>query len=59
VEEKDCADLCRGDPFVEIIQNGVSRATYERVKPSDAPRIVDEHIVNGKVVRDLILASAD
>jgi NADP-reducing hydrogenase subunit HndB len=57
VETEDCSELYRGEPFVDIIQNGESRVTYGNVKPSDAPRIVDEHIVNGQIVQDLVVDS--
>jgi NADP-reducing hydrogenase subunit HndB len=56
VEMKDCSRLCRGAPFVDIIRHDAPRVTYAHMKPSHAFRVVDEHIVNGKVVRDLAVS---
>jgi NADP-reducing hydrogenase subunit HndB len=55
VETEECSSPCQGAPFVDIILNGAPRVTYGRVKPSQAVRIVDEHIVNGQIVRDLVI----
>lgn len=46
------------DVLMDIITPQGSRVTYEYVKPSDVPRIVEEHIVNGLPVKKL-LASKD
>jgi NADP-reducing hydrogenase subunit HndB len=55
IETKDCSGRCRGEPFVDIIRSDTPRVTYERVEPSNAFRIIDEHIVHGQVVHDLIV----
>ncbi|MDR1649582.1 MAG: (2Fe-2S) ferredoxin domain-containing protein [Synergistaceae bacterium] len=59
VETKDSSRPCRGEPFIDIIRCGTPRVTYGHVKPSHAFRIIDEHIVNGRIVRDLVLPSSE
>ncbi|MDR2175060.1 MAG: (2Fe-2S) ferredoxin domain-containing protein [Synergistaceae bacterium] len=59
VETENCSRLCCGEPFVEIIQNGAPRVTYRHVRPSNAFRIIDEHIVNGKLIKDLIVPTEE
>jgi NADP-reducing hydrogenase subunit HndB len=54
VETKDCSRLCRGEPFIDIIQSDAPCVTYGHVEPSIAFRIVDEHLVNGQVLQDLV-----
>ena len=59
VETTGCIGMCQDEPLVDIIREGTSRITYGRVKPADAARIVADHIVNGKIVDDLVIGRAD
>jgi NADP-reducing hydrogenase subunit HndB len=59
VETRDCSRRCRGEPFVDVIGCDASSVTYGHVKLSNVFRIVDEHIVNGQVVQDLVAPSED
>ncbi len=51
-----CIGVCRLEPIVEIIDNN-KRYTYINVKESDVERIIDEHILNGQVLEELIIDS--
>ena len=55
VETAGCAGKCESEPLVDVIRDGAPRVTYGRVKPSDAARIVADHIVNGQVVQELVV----
>ncbi len=44
------------EPVVEIVERDRPRVLYGHVDPAGARRIVAEHIVNGAVVEDLVLA---
>ena len=44
------------EPVVDVIENGKPAVTYGNVDPEKARRIVAEHIVNGKVVNDYVVA---
>ena len=59
VETTGCIGMCQSEPLVDVIREGNSRITYGRVKPSDAARIVTDHIVNGQIVQDLLIGRAD
>ncbi len=59
VETTGCIGMCQDEPLVDVIREGTSRITYGRVKPADAARIVADHIVNGKIVDDLVIGRAD
>jgi NADP-reducing hydrogenase subunit HndB len=59
VETTGCIGMCQSEPLVDVIREGTSRVTYGRVKPSDAGRIVAEHIVNGQLLQDLVIGRAD
>ncbi len=47
-----CIGVCRLEPIVEIFDPDGSKATYVRMTPEKAVRIVAEHIVNGRVCLD-------
>ncbi len=55
VETMGCIGLCPGEPLMEVIGADGSRVTYGNLTPQDIPRIVDEHILGGRVVADKIL----
>ena len=59
VETTGCIGMCQSEPLIDVIREGASRITYGRVKPSDAARIVADHIVNGQIVQDLVIGRAD
>lgn len=43
------------NPVVKIVEDGVKTAVYANVTADMARRIVDEHIINGKIVEEYIL----
>ena len=59
VETTGCIGMCQDEPLIDVIREGASRITYGRVKPSDAARIVADHIVNDQIVEDLVIGRAD
>jgi len=59
VETTGCIGMCQSEPLVDVIREGASRITYGLVKPSDAARIVTDHIVNGQIVQELVIGRAD
>ena len=58
VETTDCVGMCQSEPLVDVIRDDAPRVMYGRVKPSDAARIVADHIVNGRIVQDLLVEKA-
>lgn len=44
------------EPIVEVIERDRPKVLYGSVDPAGARRIVAEHVVNGAVVEDLVLA---
>ena len=51
-----CIGMCQKEPLVDIVRSGEPRVTYGNVKPEDVPRIISEHLVNGRIVSDLVVA---
>ncbi len=50
VETVGCIGMCVYEPLVDIEQAGQSRITYRNIKPSMVPRLIEEHLINGRVV---------
>ncbi len=56
VLQTGCIGMCQKEPLVDVVRPGEPRVTYGNVKPEDVPRIVSDHIVNGRIVSELVVA---
>ena len=56
VETTGCIGMCQKEPLLDIVRPGEDRVTYGPVSPTDVPRIIADHLVNGQVVEDLVVA---
>ena len=54
-----CIGVCRLEPMVDVFDTDGSKVTYVKLTPEKAARIVSEHIVNGRICRDLTIGAAD
>ena len=51
-----CPNLRRVMSLPHSAVPGEDRVTYGPVKPTDVPRIIADHLVNGNIVEDLVVA---
>ena len=56
VLQTGCIGMCQKEPLLDIVRPGEDRVTYGPVKPQDVSRIIADHLVNGIVVEDLVVA---
>lgn len=56
VLQTGCIGMCQKEPLLDIVRPGEDRVTYGPVSPTDVPRIIGDHLVNGVVVEDLVVA---
>jgi NADP-reducing hydrogenase subunit HndB len=56
VLQTGCIGMCQREPLVDVVRPGEPRVTYGNVKPEDVPRIISDHVVNGRIVSDLVVA---
>lgn len=56
VLQTGCIGMCQKEPLLDIVRPGEDRVTYGPVSPRDVPRIIADHLVNGVVVEDLVIA---
>lgn len=59
VAQTGCIGMCRLEPMVEITVPGQDKVTYVKVTPDMVPRIVAEHVVNGKPVDEYTIGAAE
>ena len=56
VLQTGCIGMCQKEPLMDIVRPGEDRVTYGPVYPTDVPRIIAEHLVNGNIVEDIVVA---
>jgi len=59
VVQSGCMGLCEVEPTVEVHMEGQSPIVYGHVTPEQAKRIVQQHILGGKVVSDLMVRKGE
>jgi NADP-reducing hydrogenase subunit HndB len=50
-----CIGMCSKEPLVDIQQGDEPRVTYGNVSPAMVPRLIDEHLLQGKVVDEWVV----
>ncbi len=50
-----CIGMCSKEPLVDIQQGDEPRITYGNVNPKMAPRLIEEHLVQGGVVEEWVV----
>jgi len=50
-----CIGMCSREPLVDIQQGDEPRVTYGNVTPAMVPRIIEEHLIRGKVVEEWVV----
>lgn len=56
VRKTGCIGLCEKEPLVDVKLPGEARVTYGNLSIEDAKRLISEHLENGNIVRDLVIA---
>jgi len=55
VRQTGCIGMCEKEVLVDVVRPGEPRITYGNVTAADVPRIVAEHVINGRVVEELVV----
>ncbi|MFI3167921.1 MAG: (2Fe-2S) ferredoxin domain-containing protein [Bacillota bacterium] len=56
VVQTGCIGMCRLEPIVEVYAPNKSKVTYVKVTEDMVAKIVSDHIVNGNVVTEYVIA---
>ena len=57
VTQTGCIGICQFEPVVEIVAPGQEKVTYVRMTPEKAMRVVNDHLVNGRVVTEFTIGA--
>ncbi len=50
-----CIGMCSKEPLVDVQQGNEPRVTYANVTPAMVGRIIEEHLVQGRVVEEWVV----
>lgn len=56
VTQTGCIGMCEKEPLIDVKLPGKERITYGNLSDADVKKIISEHVVNGNVVTDLVIA---
>ena len=59
VEPVGCIGMCAKEPLVDIEQAGKARVRYANITPDHVPRLIEEHLIRGKVVEEWAIGRLD
>lgn len=55
VTQTGCIGLCEREPIVQVVSGDNPKVTYGKVTPEVAKRIMDEHVLGGRVVQAYVI----
>jgi NADP-reducing hydrogenase subunit HndB len=59
VAQTGCIGMCRFEPMVEVYKPGEEKVTYVKVTAAKAMRIVNEHVMQGKVIDEYTIGAEE
>ena len=59
VVQTGCIGLCRVEPIVEVLEKDGSKTTYINMTAEKIAKVIDEHIIGGKVVDEYTITVVD
>ena len=55
IRQTGCIGMCEKEVLVDVVRPGEPRITYGKVTPASVSRIIAEHVVNGRIVEDMVV----
>lgn len=59
VSQTGCIGICQYEPVVEVFEPGKEKVTYIKMNPEKAKKVMEEHIIGGKVVTEYVIGSIE
>ena len=56
VTQTGCIGMCEKEPLIDVKLPGKERITYGNLDTDDVKQIIVEHVINGNIVEDLVIA---
>ena len=57
VARAGCIGICQYEPVVEVYEPGREKVTYVKMDAAKAKQVIDEHIINGKIIVEYTIGS--
>jgi len=57
VAQAGCIGICQYEPVVEVYEPGKEKVTYVKMDAAKAKQVIDEHIINGKIIAEYTIGS--
>jgi len=59
VETVGCVGMCAKEPLVDVEQAGKSRVRYANITPDHVPRLIEDHLIKGRVIQEWAIGRLD
>jgi len=57
IAQTGCIGMCKLEPMMDVVAPGEEKVTYVHLTPDQIPKIVGEHIVNGRPVKEFTIGA--
>ena len=57
VAQTGCIGMCRLEPLMDVIVPGHEKVTYVHLTPEKVGKIINDHVVNGKIVQEYTIGA--
>jgi NADP-reducing hydrogenase subunit HndB len=57
VTQTGCVGMCEREPIVEVIRQDMAKVTYGYVTAEKMRKIIAQHVVNGQIVGEYVIAT--
>lgn len=59
VQQTGCIGMCEKEVLVDVVRPSEPRITYGKVTPADVRKIIADHVVNGRIVEELVVGKIE
>ena len=59
VQQTGSIGMCEKEVLVDVVRPGEPRITYGKVTPADVRKIIADHVVNGRIVEELVVGKIE
>jgi NADP-reducing hydrogenase subunit HndB len=56
IRQTGCIGMCEKEVLLDVVRPNEPRVTYGKVKAKDVPKIREQHVMNGNIINDLVIA---
>jgi len=57
IAQTGCVGMCKLEPMMDVIAPGEEKVTYVHLTADKIPKIIGEHVVNGRIVKEFTIGA--